>query len=79
MIVFLPMRSAMTPPASENTIAGSMDDNITQVRARGEFVMSYMSHPRATISICMAKDAARLDTQTNRKSEIMREENIPRG
>ena len=40
MIVFLLTRSAITPPASENSIDGSMDDNITQVSARGEFVMS---------------------------------------
>ena len=40
MIHFLCIRSAMTPPARENTNEGNMNDNITQVSASGELVMS---------------------------------------
>ena len=40
MIDFLRIRSAMTPPASEKRKDGSMNDNMTQVRASGELVMS---------------------------------------
>ena len=40
MIGFLRIRSAMTPPHSENTNDGSMNDRMTQASAIGELVMS---------------------------------------
>ena len=40
MIERLRRRSAITPPASENTTDGSMKESMTQVRAMGEAVMS---------------------------------------
>ena len=40
MMGFLRIRSATTPPHSENTNDGSMNERITQVSAIGEAVMS---------------------------------------
>ena len=40
MIGFFRIRSATTPPHSENTKDGSMNERITQVSASGELVMS---------------------------------------
>ena len=68
MIGFFFMRSAITPPNKEKTTDGAMKDNMTILSAIAEVVMSYVSHPRATICICIAKDAARLEIHKKRKS-----------